>query len=993
MRLDGTYFEQLWVRMAGLPGLDLLWGSALAAVPLALGVWLVCRFGRIRPATRHMLWVVVLVSLVTPMIGGLIGLPRLPIEAWLSTDEESIENAERLAGNSIDAEHEPPAGLNRTSPPSPINASSESPPSIARSGDQNAWAQRPDQLDERALDRLRWAMGLDQSTADLETTNTFDRFRAWTMSPIDDMGTVFHTDPTGDLAGFGTGVENLTPPMTASSQVSDRVPEESTATITAKEAVTEADAPEPITTAPSTAHRLASRAGGAIREELGRWGAAFVSLRDAAGKIPPIPAGVWLAGIAAVLTWRMIRVMCFRRALRTGTPAPARVEAQVRNIAEEIGLARIPRTVMLDRRTSPFVWCGLRPTLVLPVGLWGELDREGQRAVLMHELAHLRRRDHLVLWLSQAVSLVYWWHPVVWWARQRIDEEADFACDAWVTALRPSGRRVYAETLVVAKSYVSGPGLCRVGGLPMASRSARQLSRRLTMVMTQRKSPGLSALGVVLAAGVAGAGVFVTPSLACPEDDAKATPQPEAPPIVGLISGVPAAPTAFPAPDAVSAPAYPTGLVSVVPAAPTSFDLFQPGLVADDPELIELLKRIEKLEKALQELRQEARTKASSVRGRVYRDETDVAKDRARASNAHAEDLRREAKRRVQLDRELAAEAENAKRRNKKAQAEVKKSYVRAERLAEEQAAEAVQARELYEHLAAEKARNRGSVAKRARDPYEAMEVPTPLEPAPPSRAARPSLPGRHASQIAPTSAAGDEVQVSYTLSPGKLKALTELMARQDVPIVIARGEDSITVIGTRSQQKIFAAFVKMIDPGTKAQRLRAPQRAAPTRTQSGRHSAIEADNAAVKEAYSKYAQGYAAAVDAEKALKADQVKLKAYNEMLKAQEMRLRDEQNVLATKVESLRRNAERLKARAPEKNARNKKEQDVWAQEKKVYALAKELESRAAVKVKGPSKREVDVLHKRIAELEAKAAEMAAQAEHLKRKIKELSAPRDE
>ncbi len=75
MRLDGTEFGQF--------GLDQLWASGLAAVPLALCVWLLCRFCRIRPATRHMLWVIVLVSLVTPMIGGILGLPRVSLEAWL----------------------------------------------------------------------------------------------------------------------------------------------------------------------------------------------------------------------------------------------------------------------------------------------------------------------------------------------------------------------------------------------------------------------------------------------------------------------------------------------------------------------------------------------------------------------------------------------------------------------------------------------------------------------------------------------------------------------------------------------------------------------------------------------------------------------------------------------------------------------------------------------------------------------------------------------
>lgn len=53
----------------------------------------------------------------------------------------------------------------------------------------------------------------------------------------------------------------------------------------------------------------------------------------------------------------------------------------------------------------------------------------------------------------------------------------------------------------------------------------------------------------------------------------------------------------------------------------------------------------------------------------------------------------------------------------------------------------------------------------------------------------------------------------TYTISQGKLEALLNLMARQDVPIFVARTEDGIEVTATARQHEIFAAFVSMIDP------------------------------------------------------------------------------------------------------------------------------------------------------------------------------------
>ena len=55
-------------------------------------------------------------------------------------------------------------------------------------------------------------------------------------------------------------------------------------------------------------------------------------------------------------------------------------------------------------------------------------------------------------------------------------------------------------------------------------------------------------------------------------------------------------------------------------------------------------------------------------------------------------------------------------------------------------------------------------------------------------------------------------VTKTYKLSQGKLDALTELMRREDVPIVIRPGDDRIEVYGNQAQHMIFGAFVKMID-------------------------------------------------------------------------------------------------------------------------------------------------------------------------------------
>ena len=187
-------------------------------------------------------------------------------------------------------------------------------------------------------------------------------------------------------------------------------------------------------------------------------------------------------------------------------PTPRKwIVREARLIARRLRLRRVPEIVMVRNNISPMVWCGARPRLLLPMKLWRELDRTGRRAILCHELAHLRRRDHWVRWVELTVGALYWWHPVIWWVRHRIHEEADSCCDAWVTWLMPRGRRAYAEALLKTKSFVDSdaPLVHSTPTMGVVTRSgARRLARRITMVMTQSARPRHSFTGIALASSL-----------------------------------------------------------------------------------------------------------------------------------------------------------------------------------------------------------------------------------------------------------------------------------------------------------------------------------------------------------------------------------------------------------------------------------------------------------------------------------------------------------
>jgi beta-lactamase regulating signal transducer with metallopeptidase domain len=215
---------------------------------------------------------------------------------------------------------------------------------------------------------------------------------------------------------------------------------------------------------------------------------------------------VWLGGtvsyalIAAARTWR------FGRLLRHAPSGPPDLEARVRRLGERIGLRRPPAVRMVPGPVSPMLWAlAGRPLLLLPISLWARL-REGQRdALIAHELAHLRRGDHCARRLELLATALFWWHPVVWWARRELRAAEEECCDAWVVWLLPRAAREYALALLETVDFVSDvrPALSLAAS---GSGHVNHLRRRLAMILhakTPRALPvagfwGLAALAALV---------------------------------------------------------------------------------------------------------------------------------------------------------------------------------------------------------------------------------------------------------------------------------------------------------------------------------------------------------------------------------------------------------------------------------------------------------------------------------------------------------------
>ena len=105
--------------------------------------------------------------------------------------------------------------------------------------------------------------------------------------------------------------------------------------------------------------------------------------------------GLWLLGSLVVLVVTLSRVHRFRRVLSLAVPADSRLQERTARLAQQLGLAWTPLVQLIPGRFPPLIWTSLRSQiLVLPSLLVSRLSQAELDTLLVHELAHIRRRDH-----------------------------------------------------------------------------------------------------------------------------------------------------------------------------------------------------------------------------------------------------------------------------------------------------------------------------------------------------------------------------------------------------------------------------------------------------------------------------------------------------------------------------------------------------------------------------------------------------------------------
>ncbi len=197
-------------------------------------------------------------------------------------------------------------------------------------------------------------------------------------------------------------------------------------------------------------------------------------------KSPIILLAAWVAGTVAILIVQFVGWAGAGFIAGMSTPVG---DGPVKDVAEkikwELGIKRPVKLVRSEISAVTMAWGIFDSCIILPSDSV-EWSIEKVDAVLRHEMAHVKRRDNMILMIAVVASAIYWFNPLVWKALRRLHFEREVACDDFVVSSGTSPS-AYARYLMEISVKLSGAKNRRI--MPAAMAHSSSVKKRLLNVL------------------------------------------------------------------------------------------------------------------------------------------------------------------------------------------------------------------------------------------------------------------------------------------------------------------------------------------------------------------------------------------------------------------------------------------------------------------------------------------------------------------------------
>jgi HEAT repeat protein/beta-lactamase regulating signal transducer with metallopeptidase domain len=208
----------------------------------------------------------------------------------------------------------------------------------------------------------------------------------------------------------------------------------------------------------------------------------------------------WLVGVFGLSMWRLggwTQVQLLKH--RMVKPVDGQWQLRVEKLAGQLGVRRAVRILESALVEVPTVIGWLRPVILIPACALTGINPQQLEAILLHELAHIRRLDYMVNLLQTVVETLGFYHPAVWWVSHRIRIERENCCDDM--AARFLGDKVSYVRALTEMEEMRGRGLklaVAADGGSLLQRVRRLLGGDLREQSRSVRAPAVLAVLLVL---------------------------------------------------------------------------------------------------------------------------------------------------------------------------------------------------------------------------------------------------------------------------------------------------------------------------------------------------------------------------------------------------------------------------------------------------------------------------------------------------------------
>ncbi|UCF17332.1 MAG: hypothetical protein JSW59_07685, partial [Phycisphaerales bacterium] len=191
---------------------------------------------------------------------------------------------------------------------------------------------------------------------------------------------------------------------------------------------------------------------------------------------------LWLAGAIVVGAYILASDLALWRIVKRDRPLMKQPPLELfEECKVQMGIQSLVVVVPSSHVRGPGLYGFVRPRLLMPKEMLNSATQEEMRYVFLHELAHLKRYDIYLGWLTSLLQILHWFNPLVWFAFYRMRTDRELACDALVlTQTGQDKSQEYGGAILGLVRRLSRPRrLPAMAGI-MENRS--QLKRRIAMI-------------------------------------------------------------------------------------------------------------------------------------------------------------------------------------------------------------------------------------------------------------------------------------------------------------------------------------------------------------------------------------------------------------------------------------------------------------------------------------------------------------------------------